>query len=209
MRLVARPFMAARKARNQAEELITEVEELVTRNEAQVGAKAIEELAGHLAATVKAIGARDATAVAAASKELTAAFSDAQKRAALPGGPPAARYLGDSKYEAKTDARSDWYIGDVHSDGKPELGVLSAAQGQIYHYTGGAKTPTVSELEYPGDIGLLHTNDEVTVTPFPTDDEDPAELVVKGDFIELELPEKSGVYLVFTKGVWQTVWMSD
>ncbi len=71
MRGVARPFIAARKARNVTEEVITEVEQTAHKNGASLGQKAVEDLADRLVAAVRALGTRDAAAVKAATTALT------------------------------------------------------------------------------------------------------------------------------------------
>ncbi|MBL8954170.1 MAG: signal peptidase I [Myxococcaceae bacterium] len=77
MRGVARPFIQARKARNVAEELITEVEQTAaSKGGAPLQPKAIEDLADRLVALVRALGARDPVAV----KESTTALADAADR---------------------------------------------------------------------------------------------------------------------------------
>ena len=63
MRLLARPFMAARKARHTAEELISDVEDVASKNAASLGPKIVDDIAERLVGAVRALGTRDPKAV--------------------------------------------------------------------------------------------------------------------------------------------------
>lgn len=71
MRVVARPFVIARKARSATEELVAEVESDIAKNAASLGQRQIEELADRLAAVVLALGRRDAKGVKESTQHLS------------------------------------------------------------------------------------------------------------------------------------------
>lgn len=143
---------------------------------------------------------------------LEPALTDAARRVKLPAALGSGHFFGDRGYEGKAGTLVDAFAGDFDADGQLELAVVSAPDQIIFHYAPGAATPTRQTLDYPAGSGIVHKNDRTTVHPFPADDaetpDDQASLELRGDFLELAIPESSSVYLT-RHGQWQTIFISD
>jgi hypothetical protein len=83
------------------------------------------------------------------------------------------------------------FFGDFDDDGGLELAVLGGGELALYEAEG---PPTITKVSYPARRAMVHlggVND------------------IKGDWLELVVPEASSQARVFEGGAWKEAWLSD
>lgn len=101
------------------------------------------------------------------------------------------------------------FVGDFEQDGVLDLVVVSndsESKGNVFFYANGAKKPTTHEVDYWGSKMALFPG----TAPLKMEgafEEGP--VTIPGNYIYLELPEKSSVAIYYDKKAWKRYWLGD
>ena len=145
-------------------------------------------------------------------KELEPARADAEKRLKTSFGITKNSLYGDKGFYGE-QRLVEQFVGDFDGDGLEEFLAVEAGEtsdSQFYLYKAGSTEPVIQKVAYRGTKAWLHRNpnSETVNVPFESEDSKPGPVKTKGAYVELSIPEKSGVFVVFDKK-WQLLWMSD
>ena len=145
-------------------------------------------------------------------KELESARADAEKRLKTSFGITKNNLYGDKGFYGEQHL-GEQFVGDFDGDGVEEFLAVEAGEtsdSQFYLYKAGSTEPVIQKVAYRGTKAWLHRNpnSETVNVPFESEDFKPGPVKTKGAYVELPIPEKSGVFVVFDKK-WKLLWMSD
>lgn len=146
--------------------------------------------------------------------ELSAARKDAEERLKASFGLTKNNLFGDPGSQGEGNLKQA-FAGDFDNDTKLDLVVVDNEsdpnQATLHFYKAGALPPVVQKVSYAGTKAALYHNPKPTSLeiPYESDEVKPGPFTIQGDYIDLWLPEKSGVFLAFDKNKWNVLWMSD